>query len=62
MSPGARSFWAFSATLERPETKQENIFTTHIIPDDDDESFQRKDPVEPPHTKEGSNEEIPLPI
>ena len=61
-SPGARSFRAFCATLERPETKQENIFTTHIILDDEDESFQPKDPVEPQHTKEGSNEEIPLPI
>ena len=61
-APGARSFRAFCATLERPETKQENIFTTHIIPDDDDESFQPKDPVEPQHTNEGCNEEIPLPI
>ena len=61
-APGARSFRAFCATLERPETKQENIFTTHIIQDDDDESFQPKNPVEPQHTKECSNEEIPLPI
>ena len=45
---GARSFRAFTATLDRPETKQESIFTTHIIPDDEDESFQPKDPVEPP--------------
>ena len=57
---GARSFRAFCATLERPETKQENIFTTHIIPDEDDESFQPKDPVEPPHTTEDSNEGILL--
>ena len=32
----------------------------HIIPDEDDESFQPKDPVEPPHTTEDSNEEIRL--
>ena len=58
---GARSFRAFCATIERPETKQENIFTTYIIPDDeDDESFQPKDPVEPPQTTEDSNEEILL--
>ena len=31
-----------------PKTKQTNIFTTHIIPDEeDDESFQPKDPIEP---------------
>ena len=61
-APGTRSFRAFCATMERPETNQMNIFTTHIIPsDEDDESFQPKDPVEPPvesqqpigdHTKE----------
>ena len=61
-APGAWSFHAFCATMERPETNQTNIFTTHIIPsDEDDESFQPKDPVEPPmesqqpmddHTKE----------
>ena len=61
-APGARSFRAFCATFQRPETKQENIFTTHIIPDDDDKSFQPKDPVEPPHTEDDSNEESPLPI
>ena len=38
---GAHSFRAFCASIEKPETKQTNIFTTHIIPDDeDDESFQ----------------------
>ena len=61
-APGTRSFRAFCATMERPETNQMNIFTTHIIPsDEDDKSFQPKDPVEPPvesqqpmgdHTKE----------
>ena len=45
---GARSFCAFCATVTTPETKQANIFTTHVIPDEeDDESFQHKDPVEP---------------
>ena len=40
MASGARSFRAFCATLDQHETKQTNIFTTHIIPDDDDdESF-----------------------
>ena len=35
----------------------------HIIPDDeDDDSLQPKDPVEPPHTMGDSNEEIFLPI
>ena len=61
-APGARSFRAFCATMEKPETNQTNIFTTHIIPsDEDDESFQPRNPVEPPvesqqpmvdHTKE----------
>ena len=60
-APGARSFRAFCATIEQPETKQENIFTMHVIPDDeDDESFQPKDPVKPPHTADDSNEEIYL--
>ena len=44
----ARSFRAFCATVTAPETKQSNIFPTHIIPDEeDDESFQPKDPVDP---------------
>ena len=48
-APGARSFRAFCATVTNPETKQTNIFTTHVIPDEeDDESFQPKDPVLPP--------------
>ena len=59
---GTRSYRAFCATIDRPETNQESISTTHIIPDDDDESFQPKDPVEPPHTEEDSKEEIPLPM
>ena len=45
---GARSFRAFCANINRPETKELNIFTTHVIPEEeDDESFQPKDPVEP---------------
>ena len=42
---GARSFRAFCAHIKVPETVQPNIFTTHVIPDDDDESFQPKDPI-----------------
>ena len=46
---GARSFHAFCTTVTVPETVQPNIFMTHIIPDeDDDDTFQPKDPVEPP--------------
>ena len=45
---GARSFRAFCATVNYPETKEMNIFTTHVIPEEeDDESFQPKDPAEP---------------
>ena len=46
---GARSFHAFCATVNGPEMNELNIFTTHVIPEEeDDESFQPKDPVEPP--------------
>ena len=38
----ARSFRAFCANIKVPETVQPNIFTTHIIADEDDESFQPK--------------------
>ena len=56
---GAKSFHGFCATLDKPETRQANIFTTHIIPDDDDDdSFRPKDPVEPPQPLETSTEEI----
>ena len=56
---GACSFRAFCTTIGMPETKQTNIFLTHIIPDDkDDESFQPKDPVEPPLPAEDSTSEI----
>ena len=45
---GTRSFRAFCATVNGPETNELNIFTTHVIPEEeDDESFQPKDPVEP---------------
>ena len=45
---GAHSFHAFCATIKAPETVQPNIFTTHVIPDEEDESFQPKDPIKPP--------------
>ena len=45
--------------IEMPETNQTNIFTTHIIPDnEDDRSFQPKDPVEPPLPAKDSTDEI----
>ena len=57
-APGTRSFRTFCATIESPETKQAQIFTMHIILDDeDDESFQPKDPVEQPQQTEGSKDE-----
>ena len=47
--------------IEQPETNQENIFMTHIIPDDKHNvSFQPNDPVEPPQTTNDSNEKILL--
>ena len=47
---GARSFRAFCANIKVSETVQPNIFTTHVIPDDDDESFQPKDPIALPNS------------
>ena len=44
---GTRDFRAFCATNDTQETEETNIFTTHVIPDDDDESFQPSDPVAP---------------
>ena len=37
-----------------PETMQPNIFTTHVIPDEDNKSLQPKDPIEQvdSHTEE----------
>ena len=56
---GARSFHTFCATVTAPETKQTNIFTTHVIPDDeDDESFQPKDPVEPATQDETETDQV----
>ena len=42
---GTRSYCAYCATIDTPETEEANIFTTHVIPNDDEESFQPKDPV-----------------
>ena len=53
---GARSFCAFCATITVPETIQPNIFTTHIIPNEDDnDTFQPKDPVKPPSPEENNH-------
>ena len=50
---GTRSFHAFCATVNVQEIMHPNIFTTHVIPDkDDDESFQWKDQVKPPAQEE----------
>ena len=51
-APGTRSYRAYCATIDTQETEETNIFTTHVIPDDDDESFQPKDPVDPPELEE----------
>ena len=57
----AWSFRALCATVTVPETVQPNIFTIHIIPDeDDDESFQPEDPVESPSPEE-NHQGKPLP-
>ena len=57
-APGARDFRSFCATLTTPETRQMNIFTTHVIPDEeDDESFQPQDPIEPPTQQEDGTEQ-----
>ena len=45
---GARSFRAFCTTVNHPETEEMNIFTACVIPEEEEnESFQPKDPVEP---------------
>ena len=50
---GARSYRAFCASIDAEETNETNIFTTHVIPnDEDDESFQPSDPVAPPAPEE----------
>ena len=54
---GAQSYHAFCTAVTVPKTIQPNIFTTHVIPDEDDnESFQPKDPVKP-HAQEEDNQE-----
>ena len=59
MTSGAWSFRAFFATLNKPETRQTNIFTTHITPEeDDDDSFQPMDLVDPPQPTETSTEDM----
>ena len=45
---GTRSYRAYCAMIDTQETEEANIFTTHMIPDDDEESFQPSDPVAPP--------------
>ena len=45
---GTRTYRAFCTTINTQETQETNIFTTHMIPDDDEESFQPIDPVAPP--------------
>ena len=48
---GARTVRAFHTTITTPETRQPNLFTTHVIPDEkdndsfDDDSFQPPDPI-----------------
>ena len=57
---GARSYCTFCATIDAAETMQPNIFTMHVIPDDEDtDSFQPKDPVEPPTPEEHDLETAP---
>ena len=57
---GAGSFRAFYATVNHPEADEINIFTTHVIPKDEDgESLQPKDPVKPDTQDE--NEQIKAP-
>ena len=59
---GAHSFCAFCATIKVPETKQPNLFTTHVILDEEDESFQPEDPIDPPimDTEEIEDPEVKL--
>ena len=56
---GARSFWAFHATITASETRKTNISTTHVIPDEeDDDSFQPRDPVETTTPEEETHEPV----
>ena len=42
----ARFYRAFCATVAVSETVQSNIFTTHIIPDEEDAFFSTKGPCQ----------------
>ena len=56
---GAWSFRAFCATVTAPETVQTKIFMTHVIPDEEDNvSFQPKDPVKPSSQEEDDQEKV----
>ena len=55
-APSTRDFRSCCTTVTTPETRQMNIFTTHVIPDEEDnESFQPQDPIEPP-TQDGTQQ------
>ena len=54
---GAWSYHTFCATIGTAETVQPNIFTMHVIPDEEDaDSFQPRDLVEPPSPGEDVQE------
>ena len=56
----AQSYCAYCPTVTVSETVQPNIFTMYIIPDEEDaESFQPRDPVEPPSPSQDDQEEVP---
>ena len=58
---GARTFRAFHATITTPETRQPNIFTTHIIPDEeDDDSFQPPDPIDTDTPEDETQEPVSI--
>ena len=48
---GASSFRAFCTTIEKPETRQTNLFTTHIIPDDEKIQWSHHSQQKPAPTK-----------
>ena len=57
----ARSYRAYCATIDTVETMQHNIFTTDVIPDDEDnDSFQPRDPVELPAPEDEEHETAPV--
>ena len=56
----ARSYRAYCTTVTVSETVQPNIFTMHIIPDEEDaESFQPRDPVKPLSPSQDNQEKVP---